>query len=245
MDADVSRLAVYRFTFALPEGGADLGLDLGIGEHVKIRGAGFRARSYSPVSARPGEFDLIIKIYPAGPAAVSSYLEGLQEGEYAQMSGPYPPRPLMHQSRDGGRYVGIVAFGVGITEALGVISGELQRRDADEVVLVWALRERSELYAQAELDALAAAAANGNVSTPRLRLHHYFSKEKGHRLGEAELREFFPWTDGSAEDRRFLVVGTKAMNKKTYQTLTTAGLTHRRLLKKRPGPGCVVNAAKL
>lgn len=235
--ADGPRLAVYRFTFVLPEGGTDLDLDLGVGEHIKIRGAGIRARSYSPVAARPGEFDIIIKVYPAGPAAVSSYLEGLREGEYAQMSGPYPPRPFLHQSRDGGRRAGIVAFGVGITEALGVIWGELQRREADEVVLVWALRERSEVYVEAELEALAVAATNGTTGTPRLRVHKYFSREKGRRLGEAELRDFFPWTSESAEDLRFLVVGTKEMNKKTYQALTNAGLAHRKLLKKRPGPG--------
>lgn len=237
VNADGPRLAVYRFTFALPEGGTDLNLDLSVGEHVKIRGTGFRARSYSPVAARPGEFDLIIKVYPAGPAAVSSYLEGLREGEYAQMSGPYPPRPFLHQSRDGGRHVGIVAFGVGITEALEVIRGELQRREADEVVLVWALRDRSEAYAEAELAALAVAATDGTTGTPRLRMHKYFSREKGRRLGEAELYDFFPWTSKSAEDLRFLVVGTKQMNEKTYQALTNAGLAHRKLLKKRPGPG--------
>jgi len=237
VEAAPDRLAVRRFVFALP--GGDTGepdVQLALGEHIKVRGAGFLpfARSYSPVAVRRGEIELVVKIYPADgrgktPAGVSSHLDSLQEGEEALLSGPYPP-PFQRVAREPGRKVGIVAYGVGITEALGVAWGELPR--ADEVALLWALRDRSELYAQQELQALRDAG---------LQVRYHFSREGGGgRLGPQQLREAFPWgpVDSSGKDSehaqevRFLVVGTKAMKRETYAMLASAGLPCQRLLKK-------------
>lgn len=228
VEAAPGRLAVRRFRFALPGGAKDFGVDFTRGECVKVRVPGLLplSRSYSPVAARPGGFDLIVKIYPVdGPGrkrvGASSHLDTLKEGDSAYVSGPYPP-PLKHMARSPGRRVGIVAYGVGITESLAVAAAELGR---SEVVLLWALRDQSEVFAQAELSELQARG---------LRLHHHFSREAGECLGPAKLREIFPWAD-APQDCRFLVVGTKAMKKATRKMIPEAGLEYLPLLKNKFG----------
>eukprot|EP00927_Polykrikos_kofoidii_P069355 TRINITY_DN64801_c0_g1_i1.p1 TRINITY_DN64801_c0_g1~~TRINITY_DN64801_c0_g1_i1.p1 ORF type:complete len:336 (-),score=30.72 TRINITY_DN64801_c0_g1_i1:111-1091(-) len=231
------RLAVRRFTFALPEGSDDLGLDLSRGEYVKVRAAGVipRSRSYSPVAARPGEFDLMVKIYPphavpnaingmARRAGVSSSLDSLNLGDFAYVSGPFPV-PLSRVVRDAGKRVGLIAYGIGITEALTVARGELARGDAGEVVLLWALREIDECFVQPELQILEASG---------LKVHYHYSREHG-RLDTKRLHIAFPWADQQGIEQRFLVVGTKRMMRDTHRMLAEAGIAYKMLLKKRLG----------
>eukprot|EP00931_Biecheleriopsis_adriatica_P008091 TRINITY_DN109322_c0_g1_i1.p1 TRINITY_DN109322_c0_g1~~TRINITY_DN109322_c0_g1_i1.p1 ORF type:complete len:296 (-),score=44.89 TRINITY_DN109322_c0_g1_i1:62-949(-) len=239
--ASSDRFQVLQLTFGLPDNSTELDLNIAVGEHIKIRSNGLFpfARSYSPVAIRPGEFDLIVKVYPPTfgyktPAFVSHHLSTLQIGDTALLSAPYPP-PFQTMKRDVARKVGIIAFGVGITEAIGVVSG--LPASVEAIVLLWALRDRQELYAGRLLEELQAKKKTS------LTIKHYFSAEAGRRLDVQALREIFPWTDGSAEDQRFLAVGTKTMMKDAYALLNSAAIPYRKLLKKKFGIRAVTDAS--
>jgi len=231
--ATKDRFEVLLLRFSLPSGSTTWGVDLSLGEHIKVRSNGLlpMARSYSPVAARSGEFDLIVKVYPPAsggktPAHVSHHLSTLLLGDNAYISGPYPP-PFQHMVRNVGRRVGIVAFGVGITEALGVAAG--LPKSVDEVVLLWALRDHSELFAQQQLKDLMA------TWQQKLVVKYHFSRESGRRLDPPRLREVFPWTEGNIEEQRFLAIGTKPMMASAYTMLDQAGIPYHKLLTKSLG----------
>merc|ERR1712031_103362 len=99
----------------------------------------------------------------------------------------------------------------GITEALGAARGEIERAEAQEVVLLWALREKAEQHCHDELSVLAKLAVTQGMC---FRVHHYFSITEGRRLDAKCLLHFFPWTRGEAEEQRCLAVGTKEMKTK-------------------------------
>ena len=122
---------------------ATLGVNLGLGEHIKVQlprsiacptspsaskafknfvkaslsGSNASPRSYSPTSdpARLGQFELTVKQYEGGCS--STYLAVLSPGATVHMSRGWPlPAPWL-MKRKPGRRVGLVAMGVGITEA--------------------------------------------------------------------------------------------------------------------------------
>merc|ERR1711904_151580 len=53
-----------------------------------------------------------------------------------------------------GCYVGIIAYGVGITEALPVARAELEKGDVEQLTLLWAVRTADELFWCKEIQAL-------------------------------------------------------------------------------------------
>ena len=135
------RLAVHTCTFKVPEGGQDLGVDIAVGDVVKVVVPGYKPKSYSMSSKRPllGEFDITFKVYPGGRA--SPYLDSIKVGEFINVF------PMGNKQRQHGGLVGVVAFGVGITEALPIARAELEAAtDAQQVLLLWASRTAQETF---------------------------------------------------------------------------------------------------
>ncbi len=60
-------------------------------------------------------------------------LDRRQAGDFLRVSAPYPPFKQLAVRNGGGRFVGILCFGVGITEALPVAEAELRRGDVVRV----------------------------------------------------------------------------------------------------------------
>ena len=117
--AEADRLPVYTLTFANPEGVTELGMGVRIdhGDTVKVCVPGYKPKSYSMSACREGEFDITFKVYPGGRA--SGYLDGIEVG------GTIDVFPKGRKTRDAGAFVGLVAFGVGITEALPMLAVRL------------------------------------------------------------------------------------------------------------------------
>ena len=134
--------------------------------------------------------------------------------------------------RAAGSHVGIVAFGVGITEGLPVAAAELAKGDAARVKLVWASRTWADTFWHDELRALQAAHPG------RFDVVHVLSREarEGCRSGrvdrgvlEAEFDGAWGTAPGGATDRggcRFLSVGTKPMMRAFDEMIQALGYTY-------------------
>jgi len=119
------------------------------------------------------------------------------------------------KSRNGGTHIGLVAFGVGITEALPIAAAELEHSNVQRVKLIWAKKTWGDVFWLDQIDRL--TAEHGE----RFEVVHVLSQaeREGCRRGrvdpellKAELDE--AWGGGAAFDRsdvRLLSVGTKAM----------------------------------
>lgn len=131
------------------------------------------------------------------------------------------------KSRNPGRFVGIVAFGVGITEALPVAEAEIEQGDAEMVKLLWASRTLADTFWEQRIGALEASG--------KFELVHLFSRETRAgalhgRVSTQVLKEVFgpsAWptsnNDTCAADIRFLAVGTKEMMKDAQAMLAEIG----------------------
>jgi NAD(P)H-flavin reductase len=137
---DGSRLPVHTLTFRLPGGPGTrrIGARMDLGDTLKVVVPGYKPKSYSMSAEDPeaGTFDITFKVYPNGRA--SGYLDRLRVGDVCRIfhMGPYerqqppPPTtsavpplpPIFHV-----RHVGIIALGVGITEAIPIARAELAR----------------------------------------------------------------------------------------------------------------------
>eukprot|EP00928_Gymnodinium_smaydae_P065719 TRINITY_DN48815_c0_g1_i1.p1 TRINITY_DN48815_c0_g1~~TRINITY_DN48815_c0_g1_i1.p1 ORF type:complete len:303 (-),score=42.59 TRINITY_DN48815_c0_g1_i1:467-1375(-) len=220
---------VWKLTFALPDDESlqSYGFDTGLGDFVKVKPPGLlsKARSYSPTSdvTRKGSFDLVVKMYPGG--RVSGYLGGLKIGETAQISGPGPV-PWLALREHRAPEVGIVAFGVGITEAVVVAEHQL-RHGADKVLLLWANKAWADTFWHEWLERL------GNEHSGRFEVVHTLSREEragchNSRVTPELLKKVF---GGFAKERStYLVVGTKRMKKETFDKLQSVGLAAGQLL---------------
>jgi NAD(P)H-flavin reductase len=80
---------------------------------------------------REDEINITLKVYPNGLAY--GHLDRLQIGDDAHSSGMRAGR-----THNPGDYVGIVAYGVGITKGLTVARAELEKGDAKKVLILWA-----------------------------------------------------------------------------------------------------------
>jgi len=228
-------LAVHRFTIGLPDGRSlmEFGVDLSLGDFVMVRQPGhFKSRAYSPTSNESlrGSFDIVVKIYPGGH--VSGFLDKLQVGETVMVSGPGPV-PWMAHAFTPGWQVGLVAFGVGITEALPVMCARLRDERELRVVLLWANRRHNDTFWHEELEMLARA------HPQRLELRYAFSREQRQgcehgRVDRGVLERTFGSLDRSGA--RFLVVGTRDMKLRTFAHLEAMGFQLPPLLRKRLTP---------
>lgn len=224
---------VRRLTFALPENESlqSYGFDTGLGDFVKVKPPGLlsKARSYSPTSPvdRKGSFDLVVKMYPGGTA--SGHLDSLSIGDEASMSGPGPV-PWLALREHRAPQVGIVAFGVGITEAIVVAEHQLLLEgDASvaKVVLLWANRAWEDTFWHHRLEQL--VEAHGE----RFQLVHALSREERpgclhSRVTSSLLEQVFGALDQARST--YLAVGTKQMKKQTYAAMVSVGLSAKQLL---------------
>merc|ERR1719414_2424611 len=85
------------------------------------------------------EFDITFKVYPNGRA--SGFLNRLEIGDYINTFGLRKGR-----TRNPGKFFGGVAYGVGITEILPVAEAELEKGDAEKVVVLWASRTLADTF---------------------------------------------------------------------------------------------------
>ena len=200
------RLPVYTLTFADP-GGERMPCRIDCGDVVKVIVPNYKPKSYSMSRQGDGEFDITYKFYPGGKC--SGYLESLSVGDEIQCFA----RGV--KSRNGGTHIGLVAFGVGITEALPIAAAELEHSDVQRVKLIWAKKTWGDVFWLDAIDRL--QAEHGE----RFEIVHVLSqaKREGCRSGRVDpellktkLDE--AWGVGAAVDRsnvRLLSVGTKAM----------------------------------
>ena len=210
------RLAVHTLTFANPPGVESLGVRIDHGDIVKIVIPNHKPKSYSMSAERPGEFDITFKVYPGG--ICSGYLDRLEIGQEATVF------RKGKKERYAGSHVGLVAYGVGITEALPVAAAELGKSDAGHVKLLWAAKTYGDLFWHREIAAL--HAAHPQRFTYETILSREERKDSRHgRVTSEVLADVFDGAWGTSRngpnaDRRagvrFLTVGTKAMMRQTY-----------------------------
>lgn len=215
-------LPVHTLTFELPSAAAmsgrtrahsDLRLDLG--DVVKMVIPGYKPKSYSVSALRADEFDVTFKVYPGGRA--SGFLDRLAIGECIHTFGMGSGRV-----RQPGKFVGIVVYGVGITEGLPVARSELEKGDAEEVLLLWASRTMGDTFWAEDVKRL-------QEEFPRqFKIVHILSREDAEgalsgRIDKEVLRDVFGgWLD-KKEDARFLSVGTKEMMAMNSRQLSAVG----------------------
>ena len=208
--AGPDRLPVFTLTFSHPEAVESFRMDMG--DVVKIVVPGYKPKSYSVSAMRPGEFDVTFKVYPNGRA--SGYLDRLEVGDETTVF------RRGNKTRLPGRHVGLVAYGVGITEALPVAAAEVAKGDAHKVTLLWANRTVADTFWADRIADL--------ETTGKFRLVSIFSREHvddalyGRITPDVLKTAFFSDDDGSPGDEassssssKFLVVGTKQMMAQT------------------------------
>lgn len=205
-----SHLPVYTLTFEIPKGETFTGraqphkdIRLDLGDVVKIVVPGYKPKSYSVSALREKEFDVTFKVYPGGRA--SGYLDSLRVGDYANTFGM-----RRGATRNPGSYVGVVAYGVGITEALPVAEAELQKGDAQKVVLLWASRTKDDTFWDNEISQLC------QQYPGKFEVTSIYSREKHEgslhgRINSQVLEKVFHGAFDNVNGARFLSVGTKQM----------------------------------
>lgn len=146
---EATRLPVWQFTFANPEGTDDagetfesLGCAIDRGDAMKFRFPE-KTKAYSVCRESPGEFDVCVKMYPGG----------LASGHFAAMAIGGSIDCFVHRkgsrvSRDRrpGSHVALVAWGVGITEILPLAACELAQPEAESVRVLWASRSKGDCW---------------------------------------------------------------------------------------------------
>ena len=172
---------------------------------------------------RAGEFDITFKLYPGGRC--SGYLDSIQVGQSIDVFG------MGRKQRQPGPFVGIVAYGVGITEALPLAAAELSKPDASHVSLLWASKTVGDTFWHSELDSLAASHPGRFKFTLILSQEEKENALRG-RINPSILSAVFDgaWGTGpggpnesSRAGVRFLSVGTKPMMFDTDEMLRQIG----------------------
>jgi len=207
-------LPVYTLTFAIPQDATFTGramphaqVRIDLGDVVKMVIPNYKPKSYSMSALRvnENEFDVTLKVYPNGRA--SGFLDRLKVGEEMNTFGVSANRV-----RNSGTFVGIIAYGVGMTEGLPITKAELEKGDAKRVVLLWASRTSKDTFWNEEIAALT------EQYPEKFRMVHILSREKREgclhgRINSKVLQQVFQPTD--QDDARFLSVGTKEMMRMT------------------------------
>jgi len=216
---------VRTYTFALPRKDVVLAnhISLGHGDVVKIHSmmstAAGGQKNYSPTNvSQPGHLDLTVKLYPDG--VNSQAFANLRPGDTISVSGPWPPRG-MRAKRLPGPHVHLIAYGVGITEAIHVAQSELQDDRVEKVNLVYANRYRDDVFYREELREL-------EQKHSRFKVIYLFSREAtqllpGERKGRVSaeiLRDALnlPISSDDPQHRhqRFVIPGSQAMIQDTW-----------------------------
>jgi len=212
---------VFRLQFKLPDD-AHLGVTSPT-THIKVRGpdSSMRGRTYSLTSRKQqkGSFEICVKIYPQG--WVSGYLSELEVGEMAYIT---QTRTKTLSPR---RKVGLIAFGIGITECILTIEQCLdqQKSEFEEsgVVLLYANRTEKDVVFRKEISEI-------HSRREEFQAVYIYSREKvanclkGRINGEVIQKCFGEWV---VEESSFLVVGSQDMIRHGWKLLNEAGFKHR------------------
>eukprot|EP00548_Thalassiothrix_antarctica_P014734 CAMPEP_0194177662 /NCGR_PEP_ID=MMETSP0154-20130528/11380_1 /TAXON_ID=1049557 /ORGANISM="Thalassiothrix antarctica, Strain L6-D1" /LENGTH=289 /DNA_ID=CAMNT_0038892307 /DNA_START=107 /DNA_END=973 /DNA_ORIENTATION=+ len=234
-------LPVYTLTFEIPcDEYAFTGkakrhdrLRIDLGDIVKMVIPGYKPKSYSMSALRlqggdeskdencTGEFDVTFKVYPNGRA--SGYLDSLRVGDEISSFGLHKNK-IRHKPLDSSSIVGLVAYGVGITEAWPIAKAELDDYNNNEskVVLLWSSRTTKDTFWNDEISEYQQKYPNKFV------LVQIFSREKVHgclygRINLDVLRKVFKEDNEADDGSRFLSVGTKPMMAMTDRMLEEIG----------------------
>lgn len=220
VSAGPDRLPVHTLTFAMPPvddttlyTGKALHpsqLRLDMGDVIKMVIPSYKPKSYSISSLRENEFDVTVKVYDNGRA--SGYLDRLGISDEIRVFGM-----SKRNYRDATSHVGIIAYGVGITEALPVARAELSQHQST-VTLLWAARTFADTFWHNEWRVLE------EEYPDRFRLQYIFSRETHPdalhgRIDANVLSKVF----GDWKNPRFLSVGTKEMMAQTDNMLASIG----------------------
>lgn len=224
-----SCLPVYTLTFEIPTNANSLGgkainhqeIRLDLGDVIKMVIPGYKPKSYSVSALRKkqGEFDVTVKVYPNGRA--SGYLDRLQVGDCIHTFGM-----RRGGQRNPGSYVGVIAYGVGITEALPVARAELVKADAQKVVLLWASRTKADTFWNQEIEELEKDYPDQLEVVRIYSRETVCDQEEGilhGRITPQILKDVFQQAKNVADDARFLSVGTKEMMRLTDGMLEEIG----------------------
>ncbi|CAE7254944.1 CBR1 [Symbiodinium sp. CCMP2592] len=214
---------VRRFVFQSPPD-HPMASDAALRQVIVLNALGVR-RMYSPTSSpcrTDGTFELVLRVYRHG--YVSRWLDAKLVGETVDMTFPWPS-PLPLDRRNPGQHVGLIAFGIGITELYRTAVQELADANVGEVVLLYATRTL------AEQGILADELAVLVKSEPhRFRLEQLVSRESvpgmhHGRIDSQLLEKVFPWSqhDRDTTGVRFMVAGTKQMMQTTHRHLEKLG----------------------
>lgn len=208
---------VRRFTFRAPLE-ARMNVDASLRQVILVHALG-QKRAYSPTSEPLREdntFDLVVRVYQDG--VVSKWLDELQCGQSVQMTWPYPS-PLRPDRRNPGKRVGLIAFGIGITEIYRMAVRELQESSVEQVVLLYATRVMEEqTVLRPELEKLA-------LEHPqRFRIERTLTRDQASgaltgRVNPKMLASIFPWSDDDRDNVRFMAAGTRQMMSDVYNML--------------------------
>ena len=157
-------------------------------------------------------------MYPGGRA--SGHLDRLKVGETINVFA------VGNRRRHAGRSLGLVAYGVGITEALPLAAAELAK-GTQRVVLLWASRTAADMFWAAELGALRAKHGEAFELVTILSREVREGALKG-RVDAGVLEAVFvsrlSLADAAARaEARFVSVGTKQMMAHTDALLAQIG----------------------
>lgn len=222
--ASANHLPVHTLTFAIPPSDTLTGracphssVRIDYGDVVKMVIPGYKPKSYSMSALREvaSEFDITLKVYPSGRA--SGFIDRLKVGDSMHTFGMSAGR-----RRNPGRRVGVIAYGVGMTEGLPVARAELEKGDAEEVVLLWASRTMDDTFWLKEIHELTQEYGE------RFRLVHILSREERDgclhgRIGPAVLEGVFSGWARESGEARFIPVGTKEVMAMTDGWLASVG----------------------
>jgi NAD(P)H-flavin reductase len=214
------RLSVHALTFSIPAQESfekpaipHSNIQIDLGDVVKMVIPGYKPKSYSVSELREDEYEVTFKAYPNGRA--SGYLDRLKVGDTIQSFGKSANR-----IRNPGNFVGIIVFGIGITEGLPVAKAELEKDDADQVVLLWACRTFDDYFWHDKIEELLEKHGE-NFRLERIMSQDYRDGCLRGRVDPEVLDQVFQPAD--RDNARFLSVGTKEMMNTTYRMLAEIG----------------------
>jgi NAD(P)H-flavin reductase len=223
-------------------------LRLDLGDVMKVVIPQYKAKSYSVSALRHNEFDITFKVYPNGRA--SGYLDRLQMDDTIFTFGLSKGRVRNDDTTTTATmtHVGIIAYGVGITEAWPMAKAELEHvspSSTKTVTLIWAARTRADTFWHDEIQQYQRRQPPPpsdpcpNPTQVVFTMHYIFSRDdtdpnsfKGHINANLLTRIFCSdWKEkkkniDTAAIRfvpRFLSVGTKEMMAQTDELLASIG----------------------
>jgi len=220
VETGVDRLPVYTLTFANPAGSQSLGVRMDHGDVIKVIIPGYKPKSYSMSDERPGEFDITFKVYPNGRC--SGYLDRI-----LPIGGEIEVFRKGSNRRQPGRCVSLIAFGVGITEALPITAAELSKPEAEHVHLIWSTRTFADTFWHDKIANLKEKFGSrfdiSIVLSREEREGFHFGRITTEKLDSLLRDAWVKIPNFDPSDVRFLTVGTKEMMREAEMMIAELG----------------------